>query len=78
MKTKTNRIKNSKVLLDEQGIITLKSAVQNAIDNNVKDFVFEGNKMLTVYAKYLVEFLEGKEGFGYFLFRGTLRVPEKK
>lgn len=71
-------MKNIKVLLDEQAIMRLKSAVKNASNNNIKEFVFDSNKLLTVYAKHLTEFLEGKEGFGYFLFRGSLRVPEKK
>lgn len=71
-------MKNIKVLLDEQAIMRLKSAVKNATDNNIKEFVFESNKLLTVYAKHLTEFLEGKEEVGFFLFRGSLRIPEKK
>ena len=71
-------MKSIKVPLDGQAIIRLKNAVENATNNNVNEFVFEGNKLLTVYAKHLTEFLEGQEEVGYFLFRGSLRVPEKK
>lgn len=78
MKQNDKNMRNIKVLLDEQGIMRLKSAVRNATDNNLKEFVFESNKLITVYAKYLTEFLEGKEEVGYFLFRGSLRIPEKK
>ena len=78
MTTNTQTMKSQKVVLNVQTIIKLKSAVENAINNNINEFVFEGNKLLSVYANYLTKFLEGQEEVGYFLFRGSLRVPEKK
>ena len=36
----------------------LKNEYQNAIQNNITVFTFEGNEYLNSYAKYLIEYLK--------------------
>jgi hypothetical protein len=38
----------------------LKKEYENAIQNNITIFTFEGNEYLTSYAKYMVEYLKTK------------------
>ena len=48
------------VSFDEQTYRKLKSEYQKSVKNNVDVFVFEGNELLTNYAKYLIEYLKTK------------------
>ena len=42
--------------------IKLKGAYRNAVRNGKDQFVFEGQAILTSYAKYLIQYLEMKFG----------------
>ena len=37
-----------------------KKEYENAVQNNIQMFIFEGNEYLTGYAKYLIEYLKLK------------------
>lgn len=45
---------------DERKLGALKRAYQEAVQKKRDSFEFEGEQLLTAYAKYLVEFLEEK------------------
>jgi hypothetical protein len=38
----------------------LKSEYNNARQNNLKIFIFDGHELLTDYAKYMIEYLQTK------------------
>jgi hypothetical protein len=50
----------SSVSIDEKGFILLKKEYKKAVSEGRKSFIFKGNEVLTSYAKYLIEYLEGK------------------
>jgi hypothetical protein len=43
-----------------EDFVSLKVAYEGASNENKVSFTFEGNELLTHYAKYLIEYLEGK------------------
>lgn len=48
------------VLWDRQKLKAFKKAFADAADMDELDFIFEGNLYLVTYARYLIEYLEGK------------------
>lgn len=48
---------------DRTMALRLKARYQQAVKADEAEFTFEGNPLLTSYAKYLVEYLAGKFGF---------------
>ena len=51
---------NKNISFDRQTLDQLKGAYGKAVKANEETFVFKGNLMLVSYAKYLIEYLEGK------------------
>lgn len=47
------------ITFDRQKLINLKRAYTNALKDSKEIFVFEGQQILTAYARYLIEYLEG-------------------
>ena len=45
---------------DRQEVINLKRAYTMALKSNKEVFQFQGKQILTAYAKYLIEYLEGR------------------
>lgn len=45
--------------ISKQILKELKRAHNNAVKNSLNSFNFKGNELLTSYAKYLIEYLEG-------------------
>ena len=45
------------ISVDLSTFTRLKKEYQNAVDNSKEIFVFDGNELLTSYAKYLIEYL---------------------
>lgn len=48
------------ISVDKSTFSRLKNEYQNAVDNSKNTFMFEGNELLTNYAKYLIEYLTPK------------------
>jgi hypothetical protein len=44
------------ISVDSPTFARLKKEYQNAVDNSKETFVFDGNELLTSYAKYLIEY----------------------
>lgn len=42
--------------VDKSTFLRLKNEYQNAINDSKDTFIFEGNELLTNYAKYLIEY----------------------
>lgn len=45
---------------NENDIKALRKAYDAAVKNELDEFEFQGNTLVTGYAKYLLEYLEGK------------------
>ena len=43
--------------VDSSTFLRLKKEYQNAVVNSKNTFIFDGNELLTDYAKYLIEYL---------------------
>ena len=43
--------------IDSSTFSRLQKAYQNAVVNSNDTFIFDGNELLTTYAKYLIEYL---------------------
>ena len=68
------------VSFDKQTYRKLENKYQEAVKNNLDEFVFEKNKLLTVYAKYLIQYLKIELDMGrdnLCLSRGGLRINRK-
>jgi hypothetical protein len=50
---------DNKVTYTEESIASLKKRYDEAVENDEKTFIFEGNEYLLDYAKYMIEYLEG-------------------
>ena len=48
------------ISVDKSTFTRLKNEYQNAVQNSKSTFVFDGNELLTNYAKYLIEYLKTK------------------
>lgn len=53
-------MKNQVIEFDRQELSNLKRAYTIALNNKKEVFLFQGRKVLTAYAKYLIEYLEGR------------------
>ena len=48
------------ITFDRQSLGALKRAYGKAVKENKKQFVFQGKDILTDYAKYLIQYLDGR------------------
>lgn len=48
--------------ITEQNYPAFRRAYRQAVKEGKESFIFEGHKVLTAYAKYVVEYLDGKGG----------------
>ncbi len=48
------------VNFNREKLVELKKMYETSVKNNVEVFIFEGNELLTDYAKYLIQYLETK------------------
>lgn len=53
-------MKNDTITITRVEFITLKRLYTKAVKAGEKQFVFMGRDILTAYAKYLIQYLEGK------------------
>jgi hypothetical protein len=44
------------ISVDKSTFSRLKNEYQNAVDNSKNTFIFDGNELVTNYAKYLIEY----------------------
>jgi hypothetical protein len=44
------------ISVDKPTFSRLKNEYQNAVDNSKNTFIFDGNELVTNYAKYLIEY----------------------
>jgi len=45
------------ISVDKSTFLKLKKEYQNAVNTSKNIFIFDGNELLTTYAKYLIEYL---------------------
>jgi TRAP-type C4-dicarboxylate transport system substrate-binding protein len=50
-------IMSNTILFNKTTFLSLKNEYQNAVETSKNTFMFEGNQLLTNYAKYLIEYL---------------------
>jgi hypothetical protein len=48
------------ITFDYETFKSLKQEYKKAVQNNKEIFTFQGNTLLTVYAKYIIEYLNSK------------------
>jgi hypothetical protein len=50
-------IMSNTISFNKTTFLSLKNEYQNAVETSKNTFMFEGNQLLTNYAKYLIEYL---------------------